>query len=248
MRKLICLVTVLLLCMSFALSAFATEGGFVPSITYKPEPEIQPVVGENGEEYIGVLRNAEGEIVGTLEESCLIVTPIAHVWDPNEAVPKEIEELLLFVYEGLSDGKVELPYSAFAANLDAANMVIRDLFDVRLNCEECEAALAIEGVTLELTFDLGIVADVQVYVASFDEETGKWEAIVSAVNNGDGTVTCTFEHLCAVSVAMPLATASAPVVEATSNSNVTPWIIVLVAAVAAVAGVVIVKGKKKTAA
>ena len=249
MRKLICLVTVLLLCMSFALPAFATDSGFVPSITYKPEPDITPVIDENGGEYIGVLRNAEGEIVGYVDEGCLIITPIAHVWDPEKIVDMVIEDLLLFVYEGLSDGNVKLPYDAFAANLDAANTVIRDLFDARFACEECDALLALEGVTLEITLDLGVVADVNIYIATFDEETKEWEPIVSTVNNGDGTVTCVFEHLCAVSVSMPLTPATAAVeAAAETGSNATPWIITLAAAVVAAAGVVIAKGKKKTAA
>ena len=43
MKKIICLLTVLLLCMSVVVPAFAAEGDFVPSITYKPNPEIVPV-------------------------------------------------------------------------------------------------------------------------------------------------------------------------------------------------------------
>ena len=51
MRKLICLMTVLLLCASLIMPAFAAEEeGLVPSSTYKPVPEIVPVQGEDGKD------------------------------------------------------------------------------------------------------------------------------------------------------------------------------------------------------
>ena len=48
MKRFICLLTVLVLCLSLAAPVFAEEAGFVPSITYKPNPEIVPVEGEIG--------------------------------------------------------------------------------------------------------------------------------------------------------------------------------------------------------
>ena len=62
MKKIICLLTVLVLCMSLVVPAMAAEDSFVPSITYKPNPEIVPVAGEDGQEYIGVIRDKEGKI------------------------------------------------------------------------------------------------------------------------------------------------------------------------------------------
>ena len=105
-----------------------------------------------------------------------------------------------------------------------------------------------EGVVLELTFDLGVVADAQIYVQSYDETTKEWSPIVSTVNNGDGTVTCVFEHLCAIESSMLVGSgaASAPVEDA-ARPNVLPWIIALIVAAAAVVVVVVVKNKKKTA-
>ena len=51
-RKIICTCLALLLCVSLGMPAFAAENDFVPSITYKPNPEVVPVEGEDGEEYI----------------------------------------------------------------------------------------------------------------------------------------------------------------------------------------------------
>jgi hypothetical protein len=90
---------------------------------------------------------------------------------------------------------MKIPYDKHEANLDATNMVIRDLFDARWLCEEHRAMIEKEGFVFELTFDLGVVADTQIFVMTYDEDTEQWDPIVKTVNNGDGTVTCTFEHL-----------------------------------------------------
>ena len=246
MKKVVCLILALMLMMSMALTVSAAEDTFVPSITYKPEPEIVPVVDENGNEAIGVIRNEAGEIVGYIEDGCLLVTPIAHVWDEDIEVPEDVERLLTFIYTALNNGEMEIPYEKHGENLDPANMVIRDLFDARWACEEHPPMVAPEGVVLELTFDLGIMPDVPVYVMTYDEQTKEWSPIVRTVNNGDGTVTCTFEHLCAIEFSMPLTVAPAPADEAPA-SNLMPFVIALVAAAAAVA-ILIVKNKKKTAA
>lgn len=243
MKKVISLCIVLVLCLSLAAPAFATESGFVPSITYKPDPEIIPVEDEKGEEAIGVIRDENGEIIDYVYHGCLQIIPIAHVWDPEKIVPQEVEKLLTFVYEGLNDNSLAIPYDKFDADLNAADMVIRDLFDARWVCEEHREMIEKEGVTLEIIFDLGILADVEIYVATFDEATNTWEPIVKTVNNGDGTVTCTFEHLCAISFSMLSTKADAPVDDAQSF-DLLPWIIALVVAVVGVVVIVIIKKKK----
>lgn len=243
MRKIICLLIALVMCLSIAAPAFAADNGFVPSITYKPEPEIITVKDEKGEDAIGVIRNEKGEIVDYIDHGCFRITPIAHVWDPEIEVPDYIEELLTSVYEGLNDGSLTIPYEKFNANLNPADMVIRDLFDIRWFCDEHRALLEQKGNTLDIIFDLGVVADAQIFVASFDEATKDWTPIVKTVNNGDGTVTCTFEHFCAMSFSMPLAGTNVPVDNA-QPANLLPWIIILVLAVAAFVTVVILKNRK----
>ena len=245
MRKVICMITVLLLCMSIIPPVYAAEDSFVPSITYKPNPEIIPVENEEGREFIGVIRDENGEIIDYVDHGCLLITPIAHVWDEEIEVPADVERLLTFVYEELNSNNMEIPYDKHGVDLDPANMVIRDLFDARWTCEEHREMIEKEGVVFEITFDLGVVADAQIFVMTYDEEADEWSPIVKTVNNGDGTVTCTFEHLCAIEFSMPLVAAVAPVDDAQSP-NVLPWVILLIVAAVAVVAVVIVKNKKKT--
>ena len=101
-----------------------------------------------------------------------------------------------------------------------------------------------KGVVLELTFDLGVVADAQIFTQTYDEEKDEWEPIVSTVNNGDGTITCVFEHLCAIEFSMPLTPVTAPV-EAEKTVNLLPWIILLIVAALMLFFFIVYKKKKK---
>ena len=255
MKKIICLLTVLVLCMCLVVPAFAAENEFVPSITYKPNPEIVPVPDAPEEDIIGVVRNEDGDIIDYVGHGCLMVTPIAYVWDEEIEVAPDVERLLTFLYEELSSNKMEIPYEKHEANLDPANMVIRDLFDARWVCEEHRKMIEDEGITFEITFDLGVVADTEIFVMTYDEEGNEWSPIVKTVNNGDGTVTCTFEHLCVVEFSMltapaaPAASTNAPAEDAQEPANLLPWIIALgLAVVAFVVVLVVSKNKKKAAA
>ena len=245
MKRMICLLTAIVLCLSLAAPVFAADGGFVPSITYKENPEIVTIPGQAGQEYIGVIRDKDGNVLDNVGHGCLLITPIAHVWDDEEEVPANVEKLLTFVYDELNEGEMQIPYEKFEQELDPANMVIRDLFDARWACEEHKEMVEKEGNTFEITFDLGVVADAKIFVMTYDEETKEWDPIVKAVNNGDGTVTCTFEHLCAIAFSMPIVPDAAPVEP--QRPNILPWIILLILAVVAIVVVLIIKNKKKAA-
>jgi hypothetical protein len=105
-------------------------------------------MGEDGKEYIGVIRNEAGEIVDYVGHGCIMITPIAHVWDEEIEVVEVVEDLLLYVYDSLNDSSMKIPYEKHEADLDPANMVIRDLFDARWVCEEHRAMIEKEGYTL----------------------------------------------------------------------------------------------------
>ena len=84
--------------------------------------------------------------------------------------------------------------------LTAAYLVIRELVDVSfvIPCDEQhphKEQLAEDGVTLDITFDLGIAPDETVIVMVYVDD--QWVP-VEIVNNGDGTVTGPFEDICPV--------------------------------------------------
>lgn len=195
MKKLIACLTVLLICLSMAVPAAALETEFVPSISVKPAPEIVPVVDGDGSPAIAMLLNGDGEIVDYIGQECLVVTPVAEA-ETSTLIPDDAEELLLDVYAKLSSGEMTIPYDKHNAGLDETNMIVRDLFDATWLCDDHPVILAPEGVVLQITFNLGVKADEDVYVMSY--KNSEWNPIVSCTNNGDGTVTCVFENLCPI--------------------------------------------------
>jgi hypothetical protein len=78
-------------------------------------------------------------------------------------------------------------------------------------------------------------------------KNNEWNPVVSTVNNGDGTVTCTFEHLCPVEFSVK--TADEPPVQTGDDSGKDLLLWGAVAAVALVAIVVLTvvtfRGSKK---
>ena len=101
MKKVLALLLAIVIIGSLSIPVFAAENGFVPSITYKPNPEIVPVEDKEGGEAIGVICDENGEIIDYVDHGCLQITPIAYVWDEEMEVPEDVERLLTFVYEEL---------------------------------------------------------------------------------------------------------------------------------------------------
>ena len=175
MKRMICVLAAMMLCFCLVVPAMAAESSFVPSIDYKGGPEI--IAAELGEE----------EIV-----PCLVVTSIPEARAQSTNIYQENRDELLRVYDALSNGSMTLPLEG--------DYVIRELVDVSfiVPCEEQDAhreQLEQEGVTVDVTFDLGVAADEDVVVLSY--KNGAWR-IIPTVNHGNGTLTCTFDHFCPV--------------------------------------------------
>lgn len=194
MKKILACVIALVMLMGLCIPALAVHE--VPSVTKDPAPQVVPVIDPDGKPAVGVIRDEEGDILDYVYTDCLIVTAVADALASTE-IPDYARELLLDVYAKLTEGTMKLPYEKFNAGLDAAKMVIRDLFDATFLCVEHPDMLEPAGVVLEITFDIGVEADKDVYVMTYKNQD--WNPIVSCVNNGDGTVTCLFDHLCPVS-------------------------------------------------
>jgi len=195
MKKFIVCLVVMLLCMSLAAPAFATD--FTPSVENKPAPTLVPVLDEDGNPHPGVLKDKDGNVIGYLDEDCLVVTSVADA-DISVEIPKDAKNLLLWLYQQLMQGNMKMPYELHNPAYGPDDMVIRDMFDVTFLCDDHPVALEEVGIVLVLTFDIGVKAEDDVSVMTYKEEDGGFNDIHNIVNNGDGTVTCTFEHLCPV--------------------------------------------------
>lgn len=202
-KRIFAVLMVALLCTAMVVSVSADV--FTPSVTNKPAPELVPVVDPDGNPRPGYITDKDDNIVGYLDGDCLVITSVFEAQTDSD-IPAEAKSTLLSVYEKLVKGEMTLPYNLHNPNYDSDDMVIRDLFDITFLCGDHPEQLEDAGVVLVLTFDLGVKADEDVSVMTYKE--GAWNDIEKITNNGDGTVTCVFEHLCPV--AFSVATGSTP--------------------------------------
>ena len=209
MKKFVMLLVAVMLCVSMVCPVLAAEDDFVPSITYKGAPDVVVTEDVEGNPAVGVITDAEGEVLSYVAESALKVTPLS-------GEDEEVVAVLEDIYEKLVAGTMTLPYEG------DEDMVIMDLVDVSLVSEDDSALVEPEGAVFTVTFDLGVAADVKVSAMTYKNDA--WNPVAKVVNNGDGTVTCTFEHLCPV--AFSVAAEDAPS-ETGDNSDVMLWGILL---------------------
>lgn len=179
MKKLLCMLAVVLVCLMLVPPAMAASDTFVPSISYKDGPEIE-----------------EAGLDGKDAGGCLVVSSIKDARNKTTDIYQEDRDLLLEVYEQLDDGSMELP-------LENGKYVVRELVDVSFRKTDCVEAdhghkewLAQDNTTVTIRFDLGVNKDTDVTVLVYID--GEWIPAEKVVNNGDGTLTCEFEDICPV--------------------------------------------------
>ena len=248
MKKAIVLLFALAVCTVLICPVFAAQDDFVPSISYKGEPEIVPVEDPDGDPAIGITYhedNAE-EVISYIYEGCLIITPVSMV-DTSKEIPADAAQELKYVYNALVSGEMKLPYDK-VAGYRGEEMVILELVDASWLCgtevsdhdhpEEVEP----DGVVFDITFDLGVSEFSNVVVMTY--KNGQWNPIEKAVNNGDGTVTCTFEHLCPVAFSVPTDYADTPP-QTGDQTNVWIWLVVMLAALVGIVVVAVLAFRKK---
>lgn len=235
MRKVICILTALMLCASLACSAMAISitTDFAPSISAKPAPTPGDMV---------ILREPGKDDENVA--NCVVITSIKEAQDKTTDITQEERDLLLEVYEKIADGSMELPLKN--------GYVIRDLVDVSFKYNACrvieehnhkDIALKQEGVVLVVDFKLGITKNTDIAVMTYID--GKWEEIEEVVNNGDGSVTCTFEDICPVAFAVRDAQSGVnPDTGDQAGNNMGMYIALMAVCAVALVSMVVVRTKK----
>lgn len=232
MKRVFCFLLMLALCVSMV--AGVSAANFVPSISYKDKPEVK-VLSE--------LLNEEEEVIHKLEGPCLEITSVAEAAKIPVAERSESDKLLLEVYDKLTNGTMKLPFEADKAE----NMVIRDLIDASLVCDDYHKdpnhveELAKPSVYIQITFDLGVKADTEVVVMTYID--GQWAPIHKVTNNGDGTVTCMFEEICPVAFCVEEKTES-PKTGDVMIHELMLWIALMVCSFAAVVALLLTKRRR----
>lgn len=185
-----------------------------------------------------------------IKDGCIVVTPVAKAKE-SKKIPKKAAETLVKVYEDLNSGKMKLPYEE-VEDIRPDDMVILELLDGSWLCGDSEEydhdhpeEVAPEGIVFDITFKIGVGPNDKVVVMTYDEETEKWSPIKKVINNGDGTITCTFEHLCPIAISVERPDA----VQTVDNpTNVLPWVIVMVVSLALIVGIFFFARRRRTKA
>jgi len=227
MKRVITLLIVAVLCATMVLPAYAAEPGFVPSVTYKDGPEIEKALMGNED-----------------RTDCLVITSIKAAKAKTTDITQAARDLLLDVYTELRKERMKLP-------LDHEYVVL-ELLDISFKQTACiERAhghmeeLDKDGTSITVTFKLDVDTKMQLSVLTYTD--GKWEQIKSVVNNGDGTVTCEFEHFCPVAFCVPAAQYEGPT-QTGDDAQIGLWIFLMVAALVgiAVVSVMYLRSNKET--
>ncbi|MBO5128826.1 MAG: hypothetical protein J6B95_00560 [Oscillospiraceae bacterium] len=219
MRKTICLLCAVIMCLSLASPAFAAANTFVPSITYKDAPTIE-----------------DSEMNDQNTSGCLVVTSIETA-RKNAANATEAEKELLDVYAQLDNGTMKLPLSG--------DYVIRELVSVTFDQLGCidpshghEEWLEEEGNCITVSFNLGV--DKHTHVTVLVYKDGQWTAAEDVTNNGDGTITCTLEDIGTIAFCVE-DISDAP---QTGDAGFLLWVVILVMAAAAVVVLLVLRRKE----
>lgn len=159
MRKFICLMIALLMCVSLVLPAMAEDSTFIPS----NGPEVKTAVMEG--------RDAAEKV---------IVTSVTEAKEQATEISQESRDLLVEVYDALSDGSMKLPVED--------GFIYVELSDVTLT----------EELTADLTVEFEMIVQDEGDLQAFAYVDEEWKEVKSVSYDGVGIVTCVFEELCPV--------------------------------------------------
>ena len=250
MRKGICLVGILAILLSFSSPVFATEVPMVPSVANKETPPIKGGIIIFPEDMPPELEAAIRELLeqstfeGDLSEigPCLVVTSILQAVEKATDIFQSTRDELLWVYEALANGSMSLfDDDSMGLAYDGKNYVVIHLVDVSFREGTCHSPahlhyelLELEGVDIAVDFDLAVAANAN--VKAFHYRDGRWIPVKSLTNNGDGTVTCVFEHFCPVAFCIEVADekpTTPPKTGDEAGGEMTLWISAMVLSMAA---------------
>lgn len=178
MKKGIVAIALLAICLSLVCPAFAAEGDFVPSISYKDGPVVN-----------------DAEMNEEKTDGCIVITSLKGAEEKTTDISQEKRDLLLNVYGKLVAGEMSIP--------TPGDYIVRELVDIsweQLDCIELnhthEDELKQDGVVVKISFNLGVKVEDELLVFAF--HNGQWEPVEVLEVDANGNATCLFEHFCPV--------------------------------------------------
>ena len=178
MKKGIVAIALLAICLSLVCPAFAAEGDFVPSISYKDGPVVN-----------------DAEMNEEKTDGCIVITSLKGAEEKTTDISQEKRDLLLNVYGKLVAGEMSIP--------TPGDYIVRELVDIsweQLDCIELnhthEDELKQDGVVVKISFNLGVKVEDELLVFAF--HNGQWDPVEVLEVDANGNATCLFEHFCPV--------------------------------------------------
>lgn len=181
MKKIVAIFLSVVLLLTLACPVFATESIFIPS---------------NGTE---VLR---AEMAGEDVKECVVVTSIPHAKDQSTDITQAARDLLVEVYDALSDGSMELPVDGAFRYIELADVSFAEMACIQdeehENDEEKTKHEILHETDASLTveFKLEIVPEGELLVLAYIDE--EWEFVENVTDKGNGEVVVVFEEICPV--------------------------------------------------
>ena len=213
MKKLICVLAVLVMSLALVCPALAAEDTFVPSISYKDGPVI-------------LVTDMNGENVA----SCLVITSLKAAAEKTTDISQEARNLLLDVYAKLESGELKIELEE--------GYIIRELVDLSWKQTSCvdaghthEADLDKEDVTVTVDFELGTGSQDELLVFTYND--GQWQKVDTVTVNDDGTVTCVFDHFCPVAFCVKDQKGNDTTADI-SGQSLMLWVVLMIASVATI--------------
>ena len=241
MKKFLVLLMVLIIMMSCATSVMAAE--YVPSVSFEPYPGLVVIdVDDEGNEIIGYVEDAEGNILSTEYHGCILITPNEDARKGESYLSDVDEELLVDTYDTLTadDARLstlipmlnEIAKEELGASATADDMVFRELIDIRPVCKDLIKHLEVEENTITLKFKLDVPEEAYFNVMTLTND--EWEFVKEAKNNLDGTVSVKFSHFCPV-----LFITGMPVDDVVPAQNCGLWWLILLCAIILIISVIV---------
>lgn len=197
MKKVWCLVIVLVLALSMACSVFAADGSenddeFTSSVAV--DSGWVQYKDDSGKNIWGeiVTEDDLGGCISIIGEECILDVSVFEAMH-NEGVPAAIKDKLIDIYHAILGNDIEFPYDQIDSRLKPEYMVIRDLIDLSWLCDEHKEWDEKDGHYVKLTFNVGVKENLPVYAMVYNGE--EWVPAIDVVNNDDGTVTVIMEDI-----------------------------------------------------
>ena len=119
----------------------------------------------------------EAEVGGEDVTETIVVTTELDAIEENTAITEEEREAFLDLLAEIKEGTMVLPVEE--------GFEVREVVYLSMDIEEGDV------VTVTATFDLGVAAGAEIVMLAFID--GEWVELGTVINNGDGTITVTFD-------------------------------------------------------